>query len=239
MQAIAVIPARMGSTRFPGKPLALLGGRPMVEHVYRGTVACAQLAEVVVATCDTAIRDAVEAFGGQAELTSASHVRATDRVAEVSARRSAEIVVMVQGDEPMITPELVTAAIEGLAADPAVGCINLAAIIDDEREALDPNTIKVVTSARGRALYFSRSPIPAQFAPHAVQKQVCVIAFRRETLARFSTLPSGPLEQLESIDMLRFLEHDLPVGIVRTTARTQAVDTPDDLARVSHLLGFR
>lgn len=238
MRILAVIPVRMGSSRFPGKPLAVLGGRPMVEHVYRHTAACARLDEVVVATCDAAIQAAVEAFGGRVEFTAASHERASDRVAEVSARHPADIVVMVQGDEPMITPDMVAAAVDGLAGDPSVGCVNLAAPIEDERDARDPNTIKVVASTSGRALYFSRSPIPAQFAPGVLRKQVCVIAFRREALARFAALPPGPLERLESIDMLRFLEHDLPVGLVTTDVPTRAVDTPDDLARVSRLMGF-
>ena len=238
MGVLAVIPARMGSSRFPGKPLASLGGRPMVEHVYRRTAACPRLGEVVVATCDADIQRAVAAFGGLVELTAATHERASDRVAEVSARRLADIVVMVQGDEPMITPDMVTAAVDGLIAAPSVGCVNLAAPIEDERDAQDANTIKVVASASGRALYFSRSPIPSQFAPGVLRKQVCVIAFRREALARFAALPPGPLERLESIDMLRFLEHDLPVGLVDTDVPTQAVDTPDDLVRVSRLMGF-
>ncbi|WP_291982171.1 3-deoxy-manno-octulosonate cytidylyltransferase [Luteitalea sp.] len=238
MRAIAVIPARMGASRFPGKPLAPLGGRPMIEHVYRGTVACPYLDEVLVATCDRVIHDAVVGFGGQVALTAASHVRASDRVAEVSARDPAEIVVMVQGDEPMVEPEMVSAAIDGLVRTPDVGCVNLMAPIDGERDARDPNTIKVVTSATGRALFLSRAMVPSRFAPGTLHKQVCVIAFRRAALARFAALSPGPLERLESIDMLRFLEHDLPVQMIPTIARTQAVDTREDLARVSRLMGF-
>ena len=238
MGVIAVIPARMGASRFPGKPLALLGGRPMLEHVYRGTAACPDVDEVIVATCDAVIHDAVVGFGGRVALTDASHVRASDRVAEVSARHPAEVVVMVQGDEPMVTGEMVSAAIDGLRRAPEAGCVNLMAVIADERDARDPNTIKVVASASGRALFLSRAMVPWQFTPGALHKQVCVIAFRRAALAGFATLPPGPLERAESIDMLRFLEHDLPLQMVPTTVVTQSVDTVDDLARVSRMMGF-
>jgi 3-deoxy-manno-octulosonate cytidylyltransferase (CMP-KDO synthetase) len=238
MTAIGVIPARMGSTRFPGKPLALLGGKPMIEHVYRRTRACTSLDEVLVATCDEPIRDAVSALGGRVELTSPAHLRASERVAEVSARHHADVVVMVQGDEPMVTAEMIDAALHGLVTDPDVDCVNLVAPIRDEAEALDPNTIKAVMSRTGLALYLSRSVIPSQFAPDVLLKQVCVIAFRRNALAAFAALPPGPLEQLESVDMLRFLENGVPVRLVRTGVGTHAVDTPQDLARVSRLMGF-
>ena len=238
MRIVAVIPARMGSSRFPGKPLAPLGGRTMLEHVYRGTAGCAQLDEVIVATCDAEIHDAAVAFGATVALTAATHVRACDRVAEVSAREAAGIVVMVQGDEPMVTPGMVSAAIDGLLAAPGVACVNLMTPIDDERELHDPNTIKVVTSASRRALYFSRAAIPSRAAAGVMQKQVCVMAFHRDALTRFPALAPGPLERLEAIDMLRFLEHDVPVGMVPTSVRTHAVDSPADLAHVSRLMGF-
>jgi 3-deoxy-manno-octulosonate cytidylyltransferase (CMP-KDO synthetase) len=237
---LGVIPARLGSSRFPGKPVASLLGRPMLQHVFEGTAQCALLDEVVVATCDVAIAQAAASFGARAVMTSASHERATDRVAEVSAQDEAEIVVMVQGDEPMIRAEMITAAVEPLVADRRLGCVNLAASIRTEQELLDPNTIKVVTTHTGEALYFSRSPIPhlgrRSFGDGSWLKQVCVIAFRRSALQQFATLPQGPLEIAESVDMLRFLENRIPIGVVQTNVITHAVDTPEDLARVAALM---
>lgn len=238
MRVLGVIPARMGSSRFPGKPLASIGGTSMIEHVYRGTASSRLLDEVVVATCDAEIAAAAATFGARAVITSTAHDRASDRVAEVSAGDVAGIVVMVQGDEPMVTPTMVDAAVRALAADPAITCVNLSAPIADELEARDPNTVKVVTSIDGRALYFSRSMIPGAYAPGALHKQVCVIAFRRQALFQFRNLPRGPLEELESIDMLRFLENGIPVQMVPTDVKTHAVDTEADLERVSRLMGF-
>jgi 3-deoxy-manno-octulosonate cytidylyltransferase (CMP-KDO synthetase) len=239
-RVVAVIPARMGSSRFPGKPLARLLGKPMLEYVYAGTRACPLVDEVMVATCDGVIAEAAAAFGARAVLTAASHERATDRVAEAVAGEPAEVVVMVQGDEPMVQPGMVAAVVDALRGDASVGCVNLAAEIGSDEELRDPNTIKVVTTATGDALYFSRAPIPWDARRHPDRggwlKQVCVIGFRRETLRAFTRLAPGRLEARESIDMLRFLEHGLPVRIVETAARTQAVDTVDDLARVSALI---
>ena len=238
MRVIGVIPARMGSSRFPGKPLVSIGGTPMIEHVYRGTAGSRLLDEVIIATSDPEIAAAAAAFGARSVMTSAAHDRASDRVAEVSAGDDAGIVVMVQGDEPMVTPAMVDATVRALTADPAIACVNLSAPIADELEARDPNTIKVVTSRDGRALYFSRSMIPGAYVPQALHKQVCVIAFRRQALLQFSTLPRGPLEEIESIDMLRFLENGIPVCMVPTGVKTHAVDTETDLERVSRLMGF-
>lgn len=240
---VGVIPARMGSSRFPGKPLAKLRGRPMIEHVFRATAACAALDEVVIATCDEEIARAARAFGARAVMTSAAHERATDRVAEACADETAGIVVMVQGDEPMILPSMIDQALAPFAANPQVDCVNLMAPVADEAEFASPNTIKVVCSDRGTALYFSRAPIPAR-AGHGGdaadrQKQVCVIAFRRDALLGYSRLTQGPLEIAESVDMLRFLEHGIPVHLAPTAAGTQAVDTPADLARVEALMAGR
>jgi 3-deoxy-manno-octulosonate cytidylyltransferase (CMP-KDO synthetase) len=236
MRVIGVIPARMGSTRFPGKPLAKLGERSMIEHVYRGTSACPLLDEVVVATCDHEIVRAAQAFGARAILTSAAHERASDRVAEACANDEAEIIVMVQGDEPMVAPSMIASVVSAITSDAGIACVNLAAPIETEAEARDSNTIKVVMSRDGTALYFSRSLIPAEYAPGAFFRQVCVIGFRREALQRFSTLPQGPLERLESVDMLRFLENGIPVKMVRTELRTHPVDTPADLDLVARLM---
>lgn len=237
---VAVIPARMGSWRFPGKPLALLCGRPMVEHVYRHTAACDLLDEVIVATCDQEIADAVQSFGAKAVMTSGKHERASDRVAEAVEKSHADIVVMVQGDEPMIRPAMISAAVEPMLADLAIECVNLAAPIRNEQELNDKNTIKVTMSNTGNALYFSREPIPTvyslPFKEGEWYKQVCVIPFRRRTLEKFATLPEGILERAESIDMLRLLENGIPVHMVRTEYQTHAVDTPDDLRYVESLM---
>jgi 3-deoxy-manno-octulosonate cytidylyltransferase (CMP-KDO synthetase) len=237
---LAVIPARMGSSRFPGKPLAKIHGRPMIEHVFRGTAQCAIVDEVVIATCDAEIAQAAAAFGARAIMTSAAHERATDRVAEVSAHDAAEIVVMVQGDEPMVRPEMIAAAIEPLRTHGGLACVNLAAPITTEPELHDPNTIKLVTTRTGDALFFSRMPIPyaagRPFRHQHFLKQVCVIAFQRSALQRYARLPQGPLEIAESVDMLRFLENGIPVRIVPTDVVTHAVDTQVDLEHVASLM---
>ncbi len=236
---VAVIPVRMGSSRFPGKPLALLHGLPMIEHVFRRAQLCTQLDEVFVATCDDEIRDAAETFGAPVIMTSASHQRATDRVAEAAGDFTAGIIVMIQGDEPMITPEMIANSLAPIRSDRSINCVNLAHRIQSQREFNDPNTIKVVADVNDNALYFSRSPIPhVDFEQKSVKllKQVCVISFRRECLLEFARLSPGPLEVAESIDMLRFLEHGRKVRLVETRQETQAVDTSADLQLVATLM---
>lgn len=237
---IGIVPARMGSSRFPGKPLAPIHGRPMLEHVYRRSAACARLAVVVVATCDGEIAEAAAGFGAPVIMTSSGHERATDRVAEAATGDPAEIVVMIQGDEPMVAPEMIATAIEPLLGNPGVACTNLVAEIESEAELIDPNVIKVVMAADGHALYLSRQPVPTRagrgFKRGEFFKQVCVIAFRHAALERFARLPQGRLERAESIDVLRFLEHGLPVLMVPTAVRTHAVDTAADLEIVARLM---
>jgi 3-deoxy-manno-octulosonate cytidylyltransferase (CMP-KDO synthetase) len=240
---VAVIPARLGSSRFPGKPLASLLGQPMIEHVVRRAMLCPILDAVYVATCDEEIRSVVEAFGGNVLMTSAAHERASDRVAEAAERIEADIVVMVQGDEPMITPGMIEAAVIPMLQDSSVMCVNLACRIVSREEYVDPNTIKVVTNVHGDGLYFSRASIPAinfssdmEEGRPPVFKQVCVIPFRRDFLREFARLTPTPLEQAESIDMLRLIEHGHRVRLVETAAVTHAVDTPDDLRLVESLM---
>jgi 3-deoxy-manno-octulosonate cytidylyltransferase (CMP-KDO synthetase) len=237
---IAVIPARMGSSRFPGKPLAKICGLPMIEHVYRRTRLCKALDAVYVATCDEEIAQSVRAFGGQAVMTSPAHRGATDRVAEVARTIEAKIYVMVQGDEPLITPEMIDRSLEPLLSDASVGCSNLFAPIESENELTDPNTIKVVMRRNGDALYMSREPIPTRtrlpFGKIPAFKQVCVIPFRRDFLLAYASHPPTELELAESIDMLRALEHGDEIRMVRTDASTHAVDTPEDLRRVEAIV---
>jgi 3-deoxy-manno-octulosonate cytidylyltransferase (CMP-KDO synthetase) len=237
---VAIVPARMSSSRFPGKPLAQLLGRPMLEHVVRRATMCERLDAVYVATCDEKIQTVVEDFGGSVIMTSASHERASDRVAEAAEQLDADIVVMIQGDEPMVVPEMVVAALRPLLDDRSVTCANLAHRISRAEDFLDPNTIKVVTDLRGDALYFSRAPIPAHDRSRTdgapMLKQVCVIPFRRECLREFARLAPTPLERAESIDMLRILEHGGRVRMVETSVETHAVDTPEDLRLVETLM---
>ena len=239
-RVVAMIPARMGSSRFPGKPLALLRGRPMIEHVFARTAACTRLDDVLIATCDEEIALAASGFGARSIMTSAAHQRATDRIAEACESDPADIIVMVQGDEPMIRPDMVSAAITPMLESPTIGCVNLAAPIRTEIELRSPNTIKVVISRQGTALYFSREAIPTpvgrRFRAGLWYKQVCIIAFRRDELRRFALLPAGPLEIDESIDMLRYLENCIPVHIIKTDVVTHAVDTRSDLELVDLLM---
>ena len=242
MNVIAVIPARMGSSRFPGKPLAPLLGRPMLQWVYEGTRACARLSDVIVATCDEPIAVAARGFGASVVMTSPSHERASDRVAEAAAGLQADIVVMVQGDEPMVSAAMIEAAIDPFN-DPAVICTNLSSPIETEDDYVDPNTIKVAVSLSGDAVYFSRSPIPAttsrSFRAGLAHRQVCVIGFRATFLQEYARLRPTPLEQEESIDMLRILEHGLRVRVIPVANTSYPVDTPADLQRVERLIGYR
>ena len=241
MKIVAVIPARMGSSRFPGKPLASILDCPMIEHVYRRTAMCPALDEVYVATCDQEIMDSVNSFGGRAIMTSSSHQRASDRVAEATADFSADIIVMIQGDEPMTYPQMIEASLAPLrSGDKQIACVNLTARIQTEEEFVDPNTIKVVMDADGFAVYMSREPIPTRhiqpFGQLAAFKQVCIIPFTAAALQVFIRLPPTPLEVAESIDMLRFIEHGHKVKMVQTEYATHAVDTPEDLKLVEKLL---
>ena len=234
---VAVIPARMASSRFPGKPLARLHGLPMIEHVFRRVSLCTQLDEVYIATCDDEIRDVAEDFGANVIMTSAAHERATDRVAEAAEHFAADIVVMIQGDEPMITPEMIQAALSPFRSEPLPCCVNLIQRITSREEFIDPNTIKVVADVNDNALYFSRSAIPhANVEESKIFKQVCVIPFTRQCLQEFSALPATPLERAESIDMLRLLEHGRKVRLVETSIRTHSVDTFADLQLVQTLM---
>lgn len=230
----------MGSSRFPGKPLAQLLGRPMLEHVYKRVALSKMLSATYIATCDEDIRLAAENFGASVIMTSDSHERASDRVAEAIADIDAELIVMVQGDEPMTHPDMIDAAVAPFHNDPQLGCVNLVSKIDNETDFRDANTIKVVMNQMDDAIFMSRQPIPtlakSGFAQTAAYKQVCIIPFRRAMLHTYTCLPATPLEQLESVDMLRLIEHGYRVKMIHTTFDTQAVDTEADLLRVAKLM---
>ncbi len=239
MKAVAILPARMGSSRFPGKPLAKLLGKPMIQHVWERVSKAKGLSDVLVATCDDEIAQACKAFGAPYVMTSDKHERASDRIAEAAKSVKADIYVMVQGDEPMTVPAMIE---ESLApfSDPKVACVNLAGRIESEAEFDDRNCIKVVIDLQGDALCFSREPVPTRrigpWGSFAAWKQVCVIPFRADALARFAALAPTPLEKAESVDMMRFLEHGLKVRMVPTKHASHSVDTPQDLARVEALM---
>lgn len=230
----------MGASRFPGKPLATILGRPMIEHVYHRVAMSSSLEAVYVATCDELIRDAVLRFGGRVLMTSSAHESASDRVVEAATAVEADVVVMVQGDEPMTTPGMIDLALAPFRNAPDVTCVNLISRIETEADFLDTNTIKVVFDSRLEALYFSRSPIPSTkregFGGIVAYKQVCIIPFRRDALVQFGAWPRGRLERMESIDMLRFLENGQRVKLVESSHPSQAVDTPHDLAKVELLM---
>lgn len=241
MKIAAIIPARMGSSRFPGKPLAMILGRPMIEHVYRRTILCQKLNAVFIATCDKEIFESVESFGGQAIMTSPTHQCASDRVAEAAADLDCDVVVMIQGDEPMTHPQMIEESLSPFFnKNEKIDCVNLTARIKSEQEFQDPNTIKVVMNNNGFALYMSREPIPGRhrkpFNQIPAFKQVCIIPFTAAALQEFSELAPTTLEMAESVDMMRFIEHGRKVKMVETSFSTHAVDTPGDLKFVEDLL---
>jgi len=239
VKTIGVIPARMASSRFPGKPLAPILGLPMIEHVYRRCALSRTLDAVYVATCDREIADAVKGFGGEAVMTSACHERCTDRVAEAATDIPGEIIVIIQGDEPMVRPEMIDAAVGPLRTDRSILCVNLMSAIRDPEDFRDPNEVKVVVDREGNALYFSREPIPSgkkYGKPVTGYRQVCIMPFRRDFLFRYTQLPPTPLEIIESVDMLRILEHGYRIRMVETPFETCSVDTPEDLRHVEHLM---
>jgi 3-deoxy-manno-octulosonate cytidylyltransferase (CMP-KDO synthetase) len=244
MKTAVIIPARMGSSRFPGKPLAPILGKSMIEHVYRRCSMAAGLQGVYIATCDEEIREATEAFGGQVIMTADTHQRASERTAEAVEKLDVDIVVMVQGDEPLTHPDMIDLAVQPLLDDPEIVCSNLTSKIHSPQEFKDPSTIKVVMDSRGFALYFSREPVPTTgmqgfFDDSKVPlfKQVCIIPFRKEFLLRYVEMEPTPLEIAESIDMLRLLENGYRVKMVESDFDTHAVDTPEDLRLVEQMMG--
>ena len=245
MNIIAIIPARMGSSRYPGKPLALIHNVPMVGHVAFRTAMSPILSSTWVATCDPIIEDYCKRVGLNCVMTGDYHVRCSTRTAEALLKieeltgKRADIVVMVQGDEPMVRPEMIDAAVKPLLDEPAVNVTNLMAEMETVAEFEDPNEVKVVVDRANDALYFSREPIPSRKKGSdkvPMRKQVCIIPFRRDYLLRFNEMEESPLEIYESVDMLRILEHGEKVRMVPTAARTWSVDTPEDLARAARLM---
>lgn len=237
----AVIPARFASTRLPGKILADIAGRPMIEHVYRRASAARLVDAVLVATDDERIAEAVRRFGGAAVMTRPDHVSGTDRIAEVVAAHPCRAVVNLQGDEPLIEPDAIDAAVAPMLADPALEMSTVCRPLADADEFRSPNVVKVVTDNRGLALYFSRAPIPfprenAAVTPSVAKAHMGLYVYRRDTLLRLAALPAVPLELVESLEQLRALAHGIHIRVVETPHLTAAVDTPADLDRVRQLM---
>jgi 3-deoxy-manno-octulosonate cytidylyltransferase (CMP-KDO synthetase) len=245
MTIIAIIPARYASTRYPGKALVMIKGKPMIQWVYERTKQSKLVSRVVVATDDERIRQAVASFGGEAMMTSPAHATGTDRIAEVAGKLECDIVVNVQGDEPLIRPEMIDQAIAPLAEDPSIPMGTLCKKIENRDEAFDPNVVKVVFDKNGYALYFSRAPIPWDRDRWAgksslreltldgpLYKHVGLYVYRREFLLQYARMSPTALEGAEKLEQLRALEHGFRIKTVVTEHESFGVDIPDDLGKI-------
>ncbi len=239
---LGVIPARFGSTRFPGKVLALLSSKTVLQHVYERACQSRYLSDIIIATDDKRVYEAARSFGARVRMTRADHLSGTDRVAEVASAEEAAVVVNIQGDEPLIDPAAIDTAILPLVHEPEVQMATLKKRIENPREIDDPNVVKVVTDAAGDAIYFSRCPIPylrpdpggPTGAPYF--KHIGLYVYRRSFLLGYSSLPVGPLERAERLEQLRAIENGFRIRVVETDYESIGVDTPEDLERVSRLV---
>jgi len=238
MRTVVIIPSRMGSSRYPGKPLAKILDLPMIEHVRRRALLCQDADEVVVATCDDEIRETVESHGGRVIMTSDRHERCTDRIAEAAAHVEADIVVNVQGDEPCVFPQCVSDVARPVRENPDCLCSTLIYPVATYEELANPNYVKTVLSQSGRVLYFCRNAIPSRREGESpkLYKQSGIMAYRKDLLLQFASWPQAPLERVESCDMLRILENDVPIQGVVTPYETPGVDVPEDIRTVEELI---
>lgn len=243
-KVVAIIPARYQSNRFKGKPLALIMGKPMIQHVYERAVSVDLLSRVAVATDDQRIADCVLSFGGEVVMTSPDHVSGTDRLAEAATLMEIpeqDVVVNIQGDQPLFPPEVVTQVATPLLEDPALPMATLIYKIIRHEEINDPNHVKTVFDRHGKALYFSRSPIPFQRDPHqgilpTYYKHLGFYAYRKGFLLTFVGLLEGEWERFEKLEQLRALEYGYTIKVVLTEHDSVEVDTPEDLTRVEELI---
>ena len=238
---VIVIPARYGSTRLPGKPLVSLAGTTMIQRVYQRTKLSKLATRVIVATDDDRILKAVEAFGGEARMTRTEHRTGTERVAEVAAHTDGQVFVNVQGDEPLLEPEVVDAAISALLEDAATSIASVATAIKNKPDILDPNIVKTVLDFDDNALYFSRAPIPWLRDAAATMevrhlKHLGLYVFQRDALLEYPTLPQGTLEKIEQLEQLRWLENGWKIRIAEVQHDSVSVDVPDDIPKVEKLL---
>jgi len=233
---LGVIPARFASSRFPGKALASLAGKPIIQHVYERCIRARYLTDVVIATDDDRIHAAARSFRAPVRMTRPDHVSGTDRVAEAASADTASIIVNIQGDEPLIDPSAIDAATLALLDDAGAPMATLKKKIENHEEIHNPNVVKVVTSHSGDALYFSRCSIPYDRGSNATYwKHIGLYVYRRDFLLGYSHLPIGPLEQSERLEQLRALENGYRIRVMETEYESLGVDTPDDLAAVSRL----
>jgi 3-deoxy-manno-octulosonate cytidylyltransferase (CMP-KDO synthetase) len=236
---LGIVPARFASSRFPGKALSTLAGKPMIQHVYERACLSRYITRVLIATDDERIASAGRHFGGEVRMTRADHPTGTDRLAEVASAESADLYVNIQGDEPLIDPEAIDAAILSILDMDAIPMATLKKRILDASEITNPNVVKVVTDFTGNALYFSRSPIPhvrsgeGESGPY--YKHIGLYVYRREFLLRYPDLDVGPLERAESLEQLRALENGYRIRTVETDYESLGVDTPEDLDRLNRL----
>ena len=235
---LGVIPARFSSTRFPGKVLALIAGKTMLQHVYERAALSTYLTSILIATDDERVYSAAKNFGARVRMTRSDHLSGTDRVAEAASAVDAEIVVNIQGDEPLIDPAAIDAAILPMVHEPEIVMGTLKKRIEDAREITDPNVVKVVTDRAGDAIYFSRCAIPFEREKSVNTpyfKHIGLYVYQRDFLLAYSALPVGPLETAERLEQLRALENGFRIRVVETEYESLGVDTPDDLERVSRL----
>jgi len=234
---LGVIPARLASSRFPGKVLAPIASKPMLQHVYERASRARYLTSTIIATDDERVFEAARSFGARVRMTLPDHPSGTDRVAEIASAESCDIVVNIQGDEPLIDPDAIDAAILPMTHDDDIQMATLKKRIVDPREIADPNVVKVITDLNGDAIYFSRLPIPyhRDAEPDVHYKHIGLYLYRRDFLLAYPTLPVGPLEQAERLEQLRALENGLKIRVVETDYESLGVDTPQDLERVAAL----
>lgn len=239
MKAIGIIPARWASTRFEGKILALINGKPMIQHVWERASKSARLEELIIACDDERVVEAAKQFGAQVVLTSTGHMSGTDRIAEVADSKNADIVINIQGDEPLINPQVIDALVQALIDDPECQMATAVKSITDKPELDDPNVVKVVIDGDFNTLYFSRSPIPFN-RDHdeniVYYKHLGIYSYRRDFLLMYAKLPKANLEQAEKLEQLRALEFGYRIKAVITDVDTVGVDTVKDLVRVEKLL---
>jgi len=242
MRIVAIIPARYGSKRFPGKPLAEIAGKPMIQRVVEQARKSSKLSGVYVATDDKRIKECVEAFGGRAIMTSSEHASGTDRVHEAATTiglRSEDIVINIQGDQPLFPPSLVDKLVRPLEEDPDLSMATLYFSVRGKQEGSNPNHVKVVMDNRGFALYFSRAPIPyfrEAGANPCYAKHLGIYAYRMKFLSRFTQLPVGLLEEIEKLEQLRALENGFRIKMVESPIDSVEVDIEADIAEVEDLL---
>jgi 3-deoxy-manno-octulosonate cytidylyltransferase (CMP-KDO synthetase) len=240
-RVVVVIPARYGATRLPGKPLVQLAGKPMIQRVYERAKMAKRADQVIVATDDERILKVVEGFGGEARMTRADHRTGTERVAEVAAHVAGDVFVNVQGDEPLLDPAAVDAAISSMLEEPQASIATVATPVKTPGDSMDPNVVKTVVDFDGNALYFSRAPIPwVRDTANKIQvrhlKHLGLYVFQREALLEYPTLPQGELERIEQLEQLRWMENGWKIRVAEVEHDAVSVDVPADVERVEKLL---